>query len=101
MNQYTLHFKHQAVFHYLRIRSRQHTQTITASFESTYAAGEPHIGKAVSERLNAPSSLNLKKLSPVAYRTQFMQTAWTGFYEYPRLGVQFNVFRRPFCFFPP
>ena len=93
MTQYTLN---KAVFHYLRIRSRQRTQTITASFESTYAAGEPHIGKAVSERLNAPSSLNLKKPSPVAYRTQLMQTAWTGFYEYPRFGEQFNVFRRPF-----
>ncbi len=75
MTQYTLHFKHQAVFHYLRIRGQQRTQTITASFESTYAAGEPHIGKAVSEHLNTPNSLNLKKPSPVAYRTQLMQTA--------------------------
>lgn len=72
MTQYTLN---KAVFHYLRIRSRQRTQTITASSASTDAAGELHIGKAVSERLNAPSSLNLKKLSPVAYRTQLMQTA--------------------------
>jgi|GEM_PF-1476521 transposase len=93
MTQYTLN---KAVFHYLRIRSRQRTQTITASSASTYAAGEPHTGKAVSEHLNAPSSLNLKKPSPVAYRTQLMQTAWTGFYEYPRFGEQFNVFRRPF-----
>ena len=61
MIQYTLHF--------------QRTQTITASSASAYAAGEPHIGKAVSEHLNAPSSLNLKKLSHVAYRTQLMQTA--------------------------
>ena len=75
MTQYTLHFKHQAVFHYLRIRSRQRTQTITASSASAYAAGEPHIVKAVSAHLNTPSSLNLKKLSPVAYRTQLMQTA--------------------------
>ena len=43
MTQYTLHF--------------QRTQTITASFESTYAAGEPHIGKAVSEHLNAPQAV--------------------------------------------
>ena len=75
MTQYTLHFKHQAVFHYLRIRSRQRTQTITASSASTDAAGELHIVKAVSVHLNTPSSLNLKKLSPVAYRTQLMQTA--------------------------
>ena len=40
MTQYTLHFKHQAIFHYLRIRSRQRTaQTITASSASIYAAG--------------------------------------------------------------
>ena len=71
MTQYTLN---KAVFHYLRIRSRQRTQTITASSASTYAAGEPHTGKAVSEHLNAPSSLNLKKPSPVAYGTQLMQT---------------------------
>ena len=61
MIQYTLHFKHQAVFHYLRIRSQQRTQTITASFESTYAAGEPHIGKAVSEHLNAPKQFEFKE----------------------------------------
>lgn len=75
MTQYTLHFKHQAIFHYLSIRSRQRIQTITTSFVSAYAAGEPHIGKAVSAHLNTPSSLNLKKPSPVAYRTQPMQTA--------------------------
>lgn len=61
MIQYTLHFKHQAVFHYLRIRSRQRTQTITASSASAYAAGEPHIGKAVPEHLNAPKQFEFKE----------------------------------------
>ena len=45
-------------------------------------------------------SLKLKKLSPVAYRTQLAQSAWKGFYECPRFGGQFKtpfgVFRRPF-----
>ena len=47
MIQYTLHF--------------QRIQTITASFESAYAAGEPHIGKAVSEHLNAPKQFEFKE----------------------------------------
>ena len=71
-----IYIKYQAVFHYLRIRSRQRTaQTITASSASAYAAGYPYIRKTVSAHLNTPSSLNLKKPSPVAYRTQPMQTA--------------------------
>ena len=61
MIQYTLHFKHQAVFHYLRIRSRQRTQTITASSASTDAAGEPHTGKAVSAHLNAPKQFEFQR----------------------------------------
>ena len=35
-------------------------------------------------------SLKLKKLSPVAYRTQLAQSALIGFYECPRFGVQFK-----------
>ena len=35
-------------------------------------------------------SLKLKKLSPVAYRTQLAQSAWIGFYECPRFGGQFS-----------
>ena len=47
MIQYTLHF--------------QRTQTITASSASAYAAGEPHIGKAVSEHLNAPKQFEFQE----------------------------------------
>ena len=35
-------------------------------------------------------SLKLKKLSPVAYRTQLAQSTWIGFYECPRFGGQFT-----------
>ena len=58
MTQYTLN---KAVFHYLRIRSRQRTQTITASSASTDAAGEPHTGKAVSVHLNAPKQFEFQR----------------------------------------
>ena len=56
-----IYIKYQTVFHYLRIRSRQRTQTITASSASTDAAGEPHTGKAVSAHLNAPKQFEFQR----------------------------------------
>ena len=73
MTQYTLNIKPYSIT--CAYAADSAPQTITASSASTDAAGELHIVKAVSAHLNTPSSLNLKKLSPVAYRTQLMQTA--------------------------
>ncbi len=79
MSKYTLHFKYQAVLHYLHIRSQQRTA-------DHYGISRTHLRRWIDELMKQIDdymdyynrkrcSLKLKKLSPVAYRTQLAQSA--------------------------
>ena len=66
MSKYTLHFKYQAVLHYLHIRSQQRTQTTTASPEPTCDDGYAPIKKAATGALSLLAAFN--RFKHIAFR---------------------------------